>query len=388
MCRCEWGFLWEVVYDNPNHWDDIATAMALDSAGNAIITGLRASSLYTDVQTLKFRCDGWGADLGKTYTRPGASADGGNAVAVDASDNVIVTGYSADERSEPDVYTVKYTPDGSILWERHFAGPSGFGDIGRCVVIHPDGDVIVSGDSGFAVPVKPDYYTVRYAAEDGAERWKVRYDGPLEANSKPQAVAIDAEGNVLVAGFNELLKYSAATGAGTWQAPLPRDPFTFTETMAVDLHGDPIVVGSVIADANTDLWIAKFKGTDGSMAWERRFDGGREDRAKAIAVDAYGNIVVTGISRGPSNAADYYTTKYSPNGTPLRAVRSDGNANDSDILPVGVVVDSNGHVIVTGTSDSSAEEVTPLNTRRTTARCFGKPGTMGEADHDSRRPRG
>ena len=94
------------------------------------------------MQTLKFRAADGALIWSNLYARPGSAFDSGNGIAVDASDNVVVAGQSAENGSRPDFYTVKYSPDGSILWQREYAGPrSSDEDIARAVAIYDNGDV-------------------------------------------------------------------------------------------------------------------------------------------------------------------------------------------------------------------------------------------------------
>lgn len=51
--------------------------------------------------------------------------------------------------------------------------------------------------------------------------------------------------------------------------------------------------------------------TNGDKVWERRYDGrvGGDDSAAALALDAMGNVYVTGSSMG-MNESEYLTIKY------------------------------------------------------------------------------
>ena len=211
----------------------------------------------------------------------------------------------------------------------------------------------MTGESGDAIPAEPDYYTIRYAGADGATQWESRYDGLMEVDDKPQAISMDGRGDVIVAGTARLLKYSASTGVNLWQTSLSGTPRTIPYAMITDLRGDVILAGGLFpGNGNADLWLAKFDGAGGSKLWERFYDGGSGDRATAVAVNIHGDIAVTGVSEKTLSPSDYYTAKYSSDGTLRWAVRADAGTGDSD-LPVGVVMESGGHVIVTGTIDNT-----------------------------------
>jgi hypothetical protein len=83
----------------------------------------------------------------------------------------------------------------------------------------------------------------------------------------------------------------------------------------------------------------------GVPLWTNRYNG----TATAVAVDASGNVVVTGSSGG-----DYATISYSGGGVALWTNRYQGSAyNIYDQATPAVAVDANGNVFVTGYSAGS-----------------------------------
>jgi len=78
-----------------------------------------------------------------------------------------------------------------------------------------------------------------------------------------------------------------------------------------------------------------------------------DDFAHALAVDAWGNVFVTGESVGPGTGADYATLKYDTRGRLIWVSRYDGPGNASDVA-TDVAVDASGSVYVTGESRGSA----------------------------------
>jgi hypothetical protein len=132
--------LWSARYGGPN--DDVATAVAVDSAGGPVITGQISSTvnfgganlpgaLPGDLFVAKFDTLGaheWSASYAS------AKIDLGRGVAVDAQDNVIVTGETtgtsidlgggalvdAANNGVNDVFLAKYSPGGSYLWSKLF----------------------------------------------------------------------------------------------------------------------------------------------------------------------------------------------------------------------------------------------------------------------------
>lgn len=73
------------------------------------------------------------------------------------------------------------------------------------------------------------------------------------------------------------------------------------------------------------------------------------DKAVAVATDANCYVYVTGTSEGISTGVDYLTIKYDVNGNVVWTQRYDGPAHGDD-EPVAIAVDANGNVYVTGKS--------------------------------------
>jgi hypothetical protein len=66
-------------------------------------------------------------------------------------------------------------------------------------------------------------------------------------------------------------------------------------------------------------------------------------------LDADGNVYVTGSSFGAGNDADYATIRYDAAGNPVWVMRYDGPAHGLD-RATSVAVDADGNVFVTGES--------------------------------------
>src|SRR5262249_8357955 len=135
----------------------------------------------------------------KRYNGQNNGDDYANAVAVDGSGNVVVTGYS-DNGTNYDYYTAKYgAADGALLWERRYNGPANRDDLANAVAIDGSGNAVVAGTSSvdsFGNPTG-DYYTAKYGAADGTLLWEKRFTGPDAVSS---ALALGPGGMVVVTG--------------------------------------------------------------------------------------------------------------------------------------------------------------------------------------------
>ena len=144
------------------------------------------------------------------YNGPGNAADIATAVAVDSSNNVIVTGYSDGGGGNYDFATIKYSGTGMPLWTNRYSGSVPYGTDSACsVAVDSNNNIIVTGWSGnFATLVDAVYATVKYSSA-GVPVWTNRYSAPVSGTNQPYAMALDRTGNVIVAG------YSQGTGSGS-----------------------------------------------------------------------------------------------------------------------------------------------------------------------------
>jgi hypothetical protein len=95
-------------------------------------------------------------------------------------------------------------------------------------------------------------------------------------------------------------------------------------------------------------------GAQVSEAWVARYNGpgNDSDGARALAVDAQGNVYVTGRSIGAGTDLDYATVKYDANGNQLWVARYNGTGNGNDEA-FALVLDAQGNVYVTGRSEGA-----------------------------------
>ena len=302
--------------------------------------------------------DGWTV----RYNGPGNGYDGASALVVDAEGNVYVTGRSAGVGPGSDYTTIKYNPAGTALWTKRYNGPANDWDEARALGVDNEGNVYVTGEStgngsGY------DWSTVKYSSS-GERLWAKRYNGPGNDWDTASALAVDSEGNVFVTGYSTgigsgtdytTVKYSSS-GAVLWTKRYngPGNSWDEACALAVDAQGNVYVTGySAGAGSGTDYTTIKYS-PSGAVLWAKRYNGpgNGNDDAHAIALDSQGNVYVTGESEGTGSSSDYATIKYSPTGERLWAMRYNGPGNGIDDAS-GLAVDSQGNVYVTGNSQGA-----------------------------------
>lgn len=360
---------WSATFNYQTNLSDAADAVAVDSAGNVFVTGyVTKAAGNSDIVTLKYNAAG--AQLWtKLYDGPPARNDRGSAVVVDASGNVYITGASTEKYGNvynSDIYTAKYAGgNGSLIWERRKNGPNNDNDEGMALTLAANGDVLVAGRA-YATNGGDNMYATRYNSTGTNQFWECYYVAPNSSNNVASAVAVDQNGDVFTAGraigsttgFDFFTaKISGSNGAVIW-AQLhngSRDGNDGANALVVDQAGNVIVTGYAVENFTEDFYTVKYAAATGDVVWERRYNGtgNGQDGARSLALDAAGNVFVTGYSRGTAND-DFYTAKYSAsNGAILWERRYNGPDNGYDTA-FKIAVDGNGDAIVAGDSASTA----------------------------------
>src|SRR6185503_14714487 len=99
-------------------------------------------------------------------------------------------------------------------------------------------------------------------------------------------------------------------------------------------------------EGKADLYAAKYARTTGAILWERRDSGDRSAEPLALAVDTNGNVIVTGTSWRTVTGLDIYTVKYAAADGAILWQKYYDAASTNDV-GIAVVIDLNDNVIVT-----------------------------------------
>jgi uncharacterized delta-60 repeat protein len=351
---------WVRRYNGPTNDDDEAYAIAVDDSGNVYVTGISmGSGGYWDYATIKYYPNGDTAWL-RRYDGPGNRDDYASAIATDNSGNVYVTGPSWSSGTDYDFATIKYHPNGDTAWVRRYTGPTFLPDHANAIAVDDSGNVYVTGYSTGS-GTSYDMTTIKYYP-NGDTAWVRKYNGPVNGGDGAYAIAVDGSGNVYVTGYIEdngpnwedyaTIRYYP-NGDTAWVRTYdgPANYFDEAWALSIDDSGNVYVTGrSWGSGPYYDYATIKYH-PNGDTAWVRRYNGSGndDDFAKAIAVDDSGNVYVTGYSTGSGTSYDVATIKYYPNGDTAWVHRYDGPANFSDEA-YAIEVDTSGNVYVTGLS--------------------------------------
>jgi Tol biopolymer transport system component len=329
--------------------NDAGNAVAVDVGGNCYVTGYFSgnadfsgtnltSSANTDIFVAKYDSNGalmWVVQAG------GNEDDVGNSIATDHSGNCYVTGrFGGDanfsgitltHRGGNDIFVVKYTSSGQLLWVRQEGG-SVFDDVGQGIAVDAAGSCFVTGgfyDSATFGNVfvngqgLSDFFLLKYDT-DGTLQW-VRTGGGTNFDGG-NAVALDAAGNAYVTGA-----FSGAT----------------------------VFAGTNLSGSNTHFSVGNFD-SFGTLKWIPQSGPNIDYQGFGIATDAVGRSRITGRFAGTlplgsatltSEGSDLLVAALDANGSILWAKIAGG---PSDEAGFGVGIDGAGNTFVAGAFHSAS----------------------------------
>ncbi len=332
--------LWERRYNGAGNDYDNVHAFTLDDLGNAILTGDIWDSLSNNnAFTIKYNgITGntvWANEV-QPFWIP--NDDDFYDVDTDSSGNVYVTG-KVFAGTHPmgtgnDWLTISYQPIGVLHWQTLWNSPDSLGDVSTSIAVTPGGATYIAGTTTY------DDTTQVRAVING---W-IRYFPISSLTTVPwPLIAVDDQGNAYItvnSGYHEeedlLLRKYNSSGDLQWSYRYnsPSNNEDDPVDIAIDSEGNIIIAcESKDSTGSSDFCTIKFT-PQGDTAWVRRLEQG--NIPKALALDRWNNIYVTGNSR-------YTTVKYTPDGEEDWVDKYLEGTDAQDIE-----VDNDGNVYVTG----------------------------------------
>ena len=332
------------------NFDDKGSAVATDADGNVYMTGYFYSSTII-VGTYTFTNAGAVGDIlivkydpaGNVLwaTREGAAGlEIPFAIVVDDNDNFIVAGrFSSNavtfgtttllQAGSMDVFVVKYSPAGSVLWAQGAGG--GSNDEAYALAVDADGDIIVAGyftqeaDFGAITLPNPGLANIFLAQCDGATGTFLWAKATAsDGDERALAIALDASDNIYAAGFfqSDSLVFGSTTLYSTAidNGYVARYDNDGDPVWAQGLNGRSKAQGIAVAnnavytcgvfrddslnygpdvlqiEGASDLFLLK-SDLNGNAQWaaKQTADGESGESATAMAADAFGNLVLAGL---------------------------------------------------------------------------------------------
>jgi uncharacterized delta-60 repeat protein len=352
---------WVRTYNGPGNTHDQSYSLALDNSGNIYITGGSfGNGTERDFCTIKYNSNGDSLWV-RRYNGPGNDIDEAISIAVGESNHVYVAGYS-DGGQNLDYNVLKYDSSGTLIWGARYNFPApGTGSEDRPHYMALDGtdNVYVTGESNTGFGFLDMYATVKYNSS-GVQQWVARYKGSGDSGlSQAYSLAVDPSGNVYVTGRSDpssgfgfnfdiaTIKYNSS-GDSLWVRRYngPANSSDIGNSIALDANGNVIVTG-----ASASNFITIKYNSAGVIIWNSEYNGPGNgvDNAASMVTDLSGNIYVTGYSVGTGTLRDYAVVKYNSSGVQQWIQRYNGPGNNEDEARA-ITIDNAGNVYVTGIS--------------------------------------
>ena len=286
----------------------------------------------------------------------GERNDQGRDIAVDASGNAYVTGFT-DSSAFPttagafdttlpgdlDAFVTKLNPAGSALVYSTFIG-GGALELAFGIAVDASGSAYVTGRTG-----SPNFPTTAGA-----------FDTTLNGNFDIFVTKLDPSGSALV--------YSTFLGGSSFDEGM---------RIAVDASGSahvtgqtsssnfPATVGAfdITFNGTIDAFVTKVNPSGSALVYSTFLGGSNSDFGRDVAIDTSGSAYVTGFTLSPNFpttagafdttpiGTDVFVTKLNPSGSaPLVYSTLIGDIGSD--LGLGIAVDTSGNAYVTGTTSS------------------------------------
>lgn len=310
--------------------------IAIDSADNVIVAGkvdgtLDGSELYDGADSFVVKFDNSGDRLW-TQQLDSLAADAATSIAVDASDDIYISGYASGLIASGDTYgggrdaylARLSGTDGSVAASAQYGGATD--ETAKAITIASDGGILVaSEEDGRAVLRKFDQTDL------STEIWSTDL-GDLQSGAIT-GIAVEAGavyvagytansalgGSVAVAhqgqqdGFVSRIDDAGASASAAWTSYVGTGTGDFIQDITVS-GGNVYVAGRTAGDLAgtksgvTDAFAAKISGADGSHTWIEQFGGstGFNDAA-GLAFSSNGSSVLTTLGLGPGELQNSQT---------------------------------------------------------------------------------
>ncbi|MBW1783032.1 MAG: hypothetical protein JRL30_20105 [Deltaproteobacteria bacterium] len=391
--------------------------VAIDAYGNILLTGYAVNtSGDKNVALSRYTADGsldttFGGGDGMITTSIGDGGDAsGRSMTMDAAAKILIGGHAANTSGVIDFALARYNADGSL--DATFGGGEGMvttsiGDggyaIGRSITIDAAGKILIGGhaaDSSF----EDHFALARYNSDGSLDTTFGNGNGYVitrvgdDVGSHGRAVAIDATGNILLAGYTDdwdgdnhfaLARYSSngsldtTFGDGDGIVITDIDPDghdAHCKSMVIDPEGR-ILLGGETWDASydSDFALARYN-SDGSLdttfgygkgyVITPYFDGGY-DSGTSVLMDASGKIFLAGYAVelppdeeynfGSPSHAYFALARYNSDGS-LDTTFGGGDGIITTLVgEIGyahcksAVIDSIGRIVLAGYAEDASE---------------------------------
>ena len=245
--------------DGATHWADLKYAVTGDlQVTDSTIHGDTGVSLSSGVGNSENWIVLTNANDGSIDSPVDAKTDG---VGYDSLGNAFTMGWYDGAPWGTGCYLQKISPSGEVLFNNYY---DEYDSYGYGMTVDKDDNVIMI--LGETDGPSADIVLVKVSGDDGSIMWQKYVDG-YGNDDYATCIDTDAQGNVFIAGEGD--------------------------------NSGP--------DGNNAAFLAKFRGTNGSLIWSKQYDIDNFDSSgTGLAVDRDGNVGIVGSTDGPGNFVPVY----------------------------------------------------------------------------------
>ncbi len=225
-------------------------------------------------------------------------------------------------------------------------------DGAQSIAVDDSGNVYSAGITG---GYNSSYITTIKYNTNGVQQWV-----NISVLGSVKKIKSDDLGNVYVTGWYDIgaieeyvtIKYNS-NGVQQWLATYngPGN-LGWANDVAIDAIGNVYVTGISYNTSRANYATVKYN-SSGVQQWVQRYigTGNGYDQAYSISVDSNGSSYITGRTFGPGADYDCTSIKYSTNGVQQWLITYNDSLNGSDV-GISISVDKQNEVIVSGKSNS------------------------------------
>jgi|GEM_PF-1537896 len=286
---------------------------------------------------------------------------------LDGNDDILITGAVYNGSNNYDALTLKYTSAGSLSWYELYDGTASFCDGGLRIAVDANDDVFVTGGTSSSTS-NMDLLVLAYES-DGTPSWSATYDG-FSAFDTGSYVDASGAGSLHIVALSEVV-----SGTNSKWLVVNRKYNPSNGSLILSETSEEVAlseVRDVTLDANDNIYITGWKPTttqgrdivvvkldDGAtILWEQTFNGTADanDQPNAIAVATNGDVIVGGFSTTSSGDRDGLLLKYNSSGTLQWQQTISGAASGEDEITDVLVSTGSNEIYLCGQIHETADE--------------------------------
>jgi hypothetical protein len=334
------------------------TDFMFDRIGQIVTCGWLEDHTYSGYKFLSLKYSPGGTLIyEKSFLPTGYISGQGSCMTIDPFNNTIIAGLVNDSSNSLDIGMVKLDATGNIIWSTSYDNFLHTEQIPYAIKSDSLGNLYLCGRTWEAVQ-NYDWIVQKYDSS-GSLIWTDTFNGP-GGNGPDMAtdIVFDSSGFIYVSGFGNypvheidavLIKYDTS-GNKIWVNHFDEGLQKWEEPQWIKYVNSRFYCAGRSLDVNnTNDYFIYSCDTDGNLCWIKSYDYSNhvDDYSNGFAIDHSSNCYLTGWTN--SNGRDLWTLKTDSSGSVLWNYTLDNSSHVGD-FGNDIVVDNNGNAYVTGST--------------------------------------